>query len=140
MRKSTFRVIIVLAIVLPVSLLIWYVSGYMPGTLRYDSSGIALGTGTQQYYYESGALKLEDRYVAGELVEQTWYKPDGSVLANEHYVDGCGTGYYLRDDGSIAAKMTYVNGIAEGPATYYTEDGKIDRVVKFVNGREQSGD
>lgn len=139
MKKSRVLVVIVVFLLLAVGVA-WYRSGYMPMSLRFDSDGIAHGTGTAQYSYQSGALKLEDRYVAGQIVEATWYRPDGSIIANEHFQDGCGTGYYLREDGSIRVKMTYVKGIAEGPATYYTVDGEIDRVVKFVNGQEQRQD
>lgn len=138
MKKPRILMVILVFVLLAAGVA-WYRSGYMPMSLRFDSDGFAHGSGTQQYFYKSGALKLEDRYIAGELIEQTWYRPDGSVIANERFVDGCGTGYYLREDGSIRVKMTYVNGIAEGPATYYTEAGAVDRMVKFVKGQEQGG-
>ena len=111
-----------------------------PNTLYVDSKGVAHGSGTKQYFYKSGALKLEDRFVEGKLVEQTWYKPDGAIIANERFRNGSGTGYYIREDGSVRVKMTYVNGLAHGPATYYKENGDIDRIANFVNGKETTSD
>ncbi|NOX58637.1 MAG: hypothetical protein GXP29_07235 [Planctomycetes bacterium] len=117
----------------------WALSGTMPGTLYFDSSGMAHGTGTRTYFYSSGGIKLEDRFIAGKLVEETWYKPDGSVLANEKFINGDGVGFYLRDDGSIRVKMTYVNGIAEGPATYFSTNGDVSQTVMFVGGQKVGG-
>ncbi|MCH8805725.1 MAG: hypothetical protein IH986_06525 [Planctomycetes bacterium] len=121
-------------------LLMWSASGYMPGTLYFDTEGESHGTGTRGYFYESGELKLEDRYIAGQLVEETWYKPDGSIVAIEQFRDESGVGYYLREDGSVRVKMTYVHGVAHGPATYFSADGRIERVVNFIEGREAPGE
>ncbi|HNO77401.1 MAG TPA: hypothetical protein PKN33_05005 [Phycisphaerae bacterium] len=104
--------------------------------LYFDSSGVAHGTGTKHYHYQSGQLKQEDRYVDGVLVEETWYRPDGTVFANETFVDGCGVGYYLREDGSPRVKMPYVNGLAEGTVTYYSTNGEIERTAEFKAGQE----
>ncbi len=139
-KTSRVRLFIVLALLLLLPLIVWLMSGYIPNTLYFDSNGVAHGSGTRQYFYESGALMLADRYVAGQLIEETWYKPDGTIIANERFKDGCGTGYYLREDGSIRVKMTYMNGMAHGPATYYTESGEIDKVVSFVNGQVSGGE
>ncbi len=125
------------AVLIPLAL--WALSGQMPGTLYFDQSGAPHGTGTQRAFYGSGKLKLEDRFFAGELVEETWYKPDGTVLANEKFVSGCGVGYYLRDDGSIRVKMTYVDGISEGTATYFSTNGEVTHTAEFVRGQKVGG-
>ncbi len=93
-----------------------------------------------EYFYKSGELKLVDRYVAGQCVEETWYKPDGTVIANEHFVDGTGTGYYLYEDGTIKLKMTYVKGLAHGPARFFSTNGEVIEVVEYVNGEKSPGD
>lgn len=120
-------------------LLMWYASGYMPGTLYFDTEGESHGTGTRSYSYESGELKLEDRYIAGQLVEKTWYRPDGSIVANEHFSDESGVCYDLREDGSVRGKMIFVHGRAHGPATYFSATGEIERVVQFIEGRKAPG-
>ena len=119
-----------------ICLAIWAASGHMPGTLYFDVSGEAHGAGTELYRYDNGELMLRERYIAGKIVESTWYKPDGTLVATEEWEDETGVGYYLRQDGSIRVKMTYVKGLAHGPATYYTEDGAIEKVVEFINGKE----
>lgn len=133
------RFLWLLAVLTIISLGMWAMTGTMPGTLYFDQSGTAHGTGTARCFYSSGRLKLEDRYVAGELVEETWYKPDGSVLANEKLTNGCGVWYLLRDDGSIEAKMPYIDGNFEGTATYFSTNGEVERTVEYVGGQEVGG-
>jgi len=48
------------------SLLGWYLTGYMPGTYFRDQDGVRYGTGWAYYYYESGEVMLEEKYVAGK--------------------------------------------------------------------------
>src|SRR5690348_632531 len=77
----------------------WYLSGYMPGTLDFDESGIPHGTGTKRYFYEAGALKLEETYLAGNLQTSHWYHPNGSLIAETRWKAGSATGIYLLEDG-----------------------------------------
>lgn len=129
------RVLILVAVAVPVLTVggfAWYLSGYMPGTLHRDENGFFHGTGTQQYFYPSGRIKVEDHYVAGELHRITLYKPDGSVFATTDATNGIG--YSLRDDGSLRCQMEFKNGIADGKAIYYREDGTVDYEKEFRNG------
>ena len=76
----------------------------------------------------------------GNVIESTWFHPDGSILAKTKWMDGSGVGFYLRDDGSVRAKLQYQKGLANGPATYFADDGSILRVAMFRNGREVASD
>ncbi|MHC4618081.1 MAG: toxin-antitoxin system YwqK family antitoxin [Planctomycetota bacterium] len=108
----------------------------MPGTLYFDEEGFPHGTGSREYFYESGVLKLKERYINGRLYRSVWFRPDGKVVATTNWKDETGVGYYLREDGSIRVKMHYVNGFAHGQATYYREDGLVERYAEFRNGVE----
>jgi antitoxin component YwqK of YwqJK toxin-antitoxin module len=70
----------------------WYLSGYMPGTLNFDDNGFPHGTGTKRYFYESGALKLEESYYAGNLETSRWYRPDGTLVMKTKWKAGSGVG------------------------------------------------
>lgn len=65
MRRTVVAVCIGLVLV-GFSLLGWYLTGYMPGTYFRDQNGVPYGTGWAYYYYESGEVMLEEKYVAGK--------------------------------------------------------------------------
>jgi antitoxin component YwqK of YwqJK toxin-antitoxin module len=113
------------------------VTGYMPGTLWCDSNGFMHGTGWWRYHYDSGALKLEERYVAGQLSLSRWFRRDRSLIAETHWRGGDGVGYFLRDNGSVRSKMEFRNGKAHGRAVYYKDDGvTVDYVAEFRDGQK----
>ena len=114
---------------------------YLPGTLSFDGGGFPHGTGTRQYFYKSGRLKLEESYRAGLLVRGTWYRPDGSVLITaEMNKKSGGVWYYLYEDGTIRAKedsqYDAQSGLylAERTTVYYKPDGTVERTVRFHRG------
>lgn len=114
-----------------------YVAGYMPGTIRRDANGFMHGTGWWRYRYDSGTLKLEEHYSAGQLSLSRWFRRDGSLIAETHWHDGDGVGYFLRDDGTVRVKMEFRDGKANGKAIYYKEDGvTVDHMADFDNGHE----
>lgn len=139
MRRTVVAVFIAL-VVAGFGLLAWYLTGYMPGTFFRDQNGFPHGTGWTYYYYESGELMLEEKYVAGKGQCSRWFRPDGSVVAETNWVDESGVGYYLREDGSIRARMLYVNGVAHGTAVYFDTDGSVTRRVMFHEGHEVGDD
>ena len=117
------------------------VTGYMPGTIRRDSRGFMHGTGWWRYHYVSGALKLEEHYVAGRLSLSRWFRPDGSMIAETHWRGGDGIGYFLRDDGSVRSKMEFRNEKAHGQAVYYKDDGvTVDYEAEFRDGQKMESD
>ena len=112
----------------------------MPGTYHRDEHGFAHGTGWAYYYYDTGDLMLEEKYVAGKGRYSRWFRPDGSVVAETNWEGESGVGYYLRQDGSIRAKMQYVNGLAHGTAAYFEKDGSVISEASFREGVEVSDD
>jgi antitoxin component YwqK of YwqJK toxin-antitoxin module len=104
-------------------------------SLTFDAQGVAHGTGERTYEYKSGAIKLREEYVDGKLVRSRWFKPDGTLVQETHWVNGTGEGVYLREDGSIRQRIEYVNGVAEGVATEYDELGRILNIVHYRAGQ-----
>jgi hypothetical protein len=134
MRRIRKIILILFFIALPTA--IYYLSGYIPGTLFTDKNGFLHGTGWKRFYYESGPLMLEEHYRNGMVRLSRWYRPDGSQIAETRWDHGNGVGYYLRQDGTIRTKMEYRDGFVNGPATYYREDGIIvERRVEFQDGQ-----
>jgi len=77
---------------------------------------------------------LREYYSIGILERSTWFKPDGSIIRDERYADGSGTGLYLYEDGRIQTIMPYVNGVAHGFVIYYKADGALEKIVEFQHG------
>ena len=109
-----------------VGLIGWYLSGTMPGTLRFDETGAAHGSGWKTYRYSNGRPKVEEYFVAGVLRFSRWRRPDGSVVDQTTWRRGTGTGYFLRDDGSVRAVLADVDGVAVATA-YYDAGGQLVR-------------
>lgn len=114
-----------------------------PGSLYFDSSGRPQGTGLKKYFYESGAVMIDEHYSVGEMTRSIWYRPDGSILANVPIPDKSKSyvGFYLNQNGTIRKKVTYrfVTGnrlwLADGPCECFDEDGKPAGTETYSNGR-----
>jgi hypothetical protein len=115
----------------------------IPGTLYFDSSGRAHGTGLKQYFYDSGKLMIDEKYSSGEMTRSVWYRPDGSVVADvkvpaktESFV-----GYYLNQNGTIKVKMTYRfksidrTWVADGPCEKFDADGNPIGIETYRDGK-----
>lgn len=117
---------------------------FIPGTYHTASNGWPRGTGRATYYYECGALKLEEWYRAGILTKASWYRPDGTEIATSRFdKESGGVGYYLREDGSIKSKLRYEFSpsdrmyVAEGTATHFAPDGSVEESVEYENGARE---
>lgn len=137
--RWAMRTIVGLIALAVIAALVVAVYPSIPGTFWRDVGGVAHGTGRCVYRYRSGQVKLVEDYRRGKQARSEWYRPDGTVVATTDWVEGSGVGYYLREDGSIRNRMTYVRGIAEGPATYYDETGNTVGEAVFKDGSRISG-
>jgi len=104
--------------------------------LHFGPNGFPRGTGWRTYESARGTVSLRDYYKCGKLEKSLWYKPDGTVIREESWADGSGTGLYLYDDGSIKAAMPYVRGKAHGFAIYWNRDGTMREVVQYHRGEK----
>ena len=98
--------------------------------------GCPSGTGWQLYFYSNKSdIKIKEAYIKGEPVYSAWFKPDGSLVAEQRWVDGNGVQHDLREDGSVKTKMPMVRGRAEGIATYFAADGSVEKYIEFKGGQ-----
>lgn len=115
----------------------------IPGTLYFDSSGRAHGTGLKQYYYDSGKLMIDEHYSSGEMTRSVWYRPDGSIVADVPVPAKTepNVGYYLNQNGTLKAKMTYRfrpsdrNWVADGPCEKFDADGNPIGIETYRDGK-----
>ena len=114
---------------------------YIPGTLCLDDHGSPHGTGKREYYYDSGALMMEEWYRAGTLIKSTWYRPAGTHIATSVFdKETGGVGYFLRQDGSVRRQMRFryspavEDYVAHGTATDFAPDGSVVKSVEYRDG------
>lgn len=90
----------------------------------------------EKYFYKNGNIKLIEKYDKGQLVESTWFLPEGGKIRTEYWVNRKGTAIYLREDGSIMREMQYQNGLANGISISYDENGAVEKIAYFRNGKK----
>jgi hypothetical protein len=119
---------------------------YIPGTLCCDANGFPHGTGKKEYYYDSGALMIEEWYRAGVQTKTTWYRPDGTHIATSAFdKETGGVGLFLRQDGSIRCQMHFRYSpseklyLAHGTATDFAPDGSVVKTVEYRDGAPAEG-
>lgn len=139
--QFSIRRLVFAAVLLSLSLGVWRNWEYLPGTYYEDASGHPHGSGKRFYYYNSGQLRLVESYSAGALTCQTWYAPNGTLIASSKFSkkDG-GIGYSLRQDGSIRTRVPFYYSavrreyVAHGTAFVYASDGTVAQTIEFRDG------
>lgn len=141
-RSKTIFALAAVALVLT-GALAFFAYDSLPGSVRRiqtPDGEVVKGTGTFKYHYATGQLKLTEEFRRGSAVLSRWYKPDGTLIAETKWGrNSTGTGYYLREGGSIKSRLTYVNGLADGTASYFNPDGSLAGEAKFEKGQRVSG-
>ena len=101
-------------------------------------------------YYEDGTLKSEGKRTMFEL-DSIWnfYAPDGNLEKSITYRDGKKNGFsynykfYYNDDSAkvyyLDSKELFLNGSHEGNSFFYSKDGHLQYVYKYV-GDKRDGD
>jgi antitoxin component YwqK of YwqJK toxin-antitoxin module len=116
---------------------------YIPGTFHLDQFGNPHGTGREIQNYAAGAPMVRAYYVAGELREKTWYKPDGNIVAcTTFHRDGLNVSYKLRQDGTIESQLQcryfYEEGFhryfADGLVLSFRPNGSLEKSEIYQNG------
>lgn len=140
MKTRVIVAVLIAAAVLGAGAAVWAIRrADLSGSFYVDANGKAHGTGRKTYRYPFGTVKLVEEYRQGKQVRSEWFKPDGTSLWVTVWEAESGVGLHVRDDGSLRNRMTYVHGIAHGPATYYRPDGSVEGEAVFQNGVRVSG-
>ena len=119
---------------------------YIPGTYCCDGRGFPHGTGKRDYYYDSGALMMEEWYRAGVPTKTSWYRPDGTHIATSVFdKETGGVGLFLRQDGSVRRQMRFRYSpsekcyVAHGTTTDFAFDGSVVKTVEYRDGAPAEG-
>lgn len=101
---------------------------------------VAEGTGEYVERDESGQLAYRAPFEQGRLSGTvTLYYPDGSVLQSVQYAAGRQHGrverYFVSGQKAVEGRME--NGLEVGEWTWWCEDGSVESIADFVEGKKQ---
>ncbi len=101
---------------------------------KYDKKGKAQGV--WKWFYETGNVLREENYrdnlVDGPMTE---YSDSGKVISKGDFIDGQKEGPWMLELQGYREEGSYKGGMRDGEwKHYYTENGKLRYVGKFVDG------
>lgn len=105
---------------------------------KYVSKTYENGNGRDATFYPSGKLKMEQFLKDGKLHgPATFYKEDGTILAQGWFVHGLQQGktLYYHSSGQLHSRLRYLHGNHEGPQEYYYKDGTFKSVLSYSKGK-----
>jgi len=109
---------------------------YADGTIKSEGNRLNfLLDSLWRFYNEKGELILEIAYVEGKKNGfRTTYQ--GSEITRENFVNDIKQGYsfVLYPDKKVKMKVPFVNGLEEGMAKTYDEEGNITELVEYKKG------
>lgn len=91
--------------------------------------------GEQKAYYENGNLKSVVDYKGSRVMGMVAYSPDGKVLHKDDFKNGNGKWKYFWSNGKILEEGQYKNWVKDGIWKKYRENGELDTVTEYKNGR-----
>ncbi len=87
--------------------------------------------------YKKGKWVIKGmHYFTGRTKTISGYRPDQTVetgIYNNNRKEGIWEEYY--SNGKMRSTLTYVNGVLEGPATFYNSDGKVMKEGSFKGNK-----
>ncbi|MHC1706789.1 MAG: toxin-antitoxin system YwqK family antitoxin [Bacteroidales bacterium] len=88
-------------------------------------------------YQENGKIKSEGNRKNFEL-DSLWkfYDENGKIILDLEYKKGKKNGLKRTYGEGETIAETFINDIKQGPTTYFHPDGKVKKIVPFVNGLE----
>ncbi|MGC8793618.1 MAG: toxin-antitoxin system YwqK family antitoxin [Bryobacteraceae bacterium] len=99
-----------------------------------DASGRYLLDGGERWYYPSGRLQYEVRWLAGRKIglERHWDEQGKLLWQWEHRVGGDSVWTHFRPHVSPRLQSSWRNRRATGTATEWDADGRLVRRMEFV--------
>jgi len=95
--------------------------------------------GSFKYFFPSGRLGIEGKYVSGQLegVIESYYE-SGKLYGTRHYTNGLKVGRhtYLHPNGKLELEHTFTNDTLDGLYQRFYPDGSIQESFNYVNGKE----
>lgn len=110
----------------------------------YNEKGILIAEGnredfkldsTWKFYDDEGKIKLEVNYQEGKKHGlRTTYRQDEIIKETFENDIKHGPTRYLYKDGDLKKEVTFVNGLEEGVAKEYGEDGRVITLITYKSG------
>jgi len=91
--------------------------------------------GPQKTYYENGKLKSIVYYKNDRVDGIVEYDKNGKLLHKSIFENGSGDWKLYWSNGKVSEEGKYVSGRKDGVWKKYREDGSLDTILKYDNGR-----
>ena len=91
--------------------------------------------GPQKTYYENGKLKSIVYYKNDRIDGIVEYDKSGKLLHKSIFENGTGDWKLYWSNGKVSEEGKYVSGRKDGVWKKYREDGSLDTILKYDNGR-----
>lgn len=91
--------------------------------------------GPQKTYYENGKLKSIVYYKNDRIDGIVEYDKSGKLLHKSIFENGSGDWKLYWSNGKVSEEGKYVSGRKDGVWKKYREDGSLDTILKYDNGR-----
>ena len=91
--------------------------------------------GPQKTYYENGKLKSIVYYKNDRVDGIVEYDKSGKLLHKSIFENGSGNWKLYWSNGKVSEEGKYVSGRKDGVWKKYREDGSLDTILKYDNGR-----
>ena len=91
--------------------------------------------GPQKTYYENGKLKSIVYYKNDRIDGIVEYDKSGKLLHKSIFENGTGDWKLYWSNGKVSEEGRYVSGRKDGVWKKYREDGSLDTILKYDNGR-----
>ena len=91
--------------------------------------------GPQKTYYENGKLKSIVYYKNDRIDGIVEYDKSGKLLHKSIFENGSGDWKLYWSNGKVSEEGEYVSGRKDGVWKKYREDGSLDTILKYDNGR-----
>lgn len=95
--------------------------------------------GEFSYFYDSGELMAINQHLNDELVENTSYRREGTVISKGNYKNQKkhGEWLYYDDKGVVRALETYENDVLDGKFVVYYYNGQVSEETTFSLGKRE---
>lgn len=125
-----------------------YVDGKLNGNkIWYSDEGNIIMTesyvneklnGEQRSYYSDGSIKAITKYKNNRVTGIEFYAQDGKLLHKSDMSTGTGEWKFFWDNGKLLEEGKYKNWVKDGTWKRYQEDGTVDSIAVYENGRLKS--
>ncbi|MEI6765416.1 MAG: hypothetical protein WCM76_07220 [Bacteroidota bacterium] len=96
--------------------------------------------GAYREFYPDGTVKIDGQYKHG-LYNGTWkyYDSSGILIGQGEFTLGSGIQRGMTRTGKTTRTIQYKNNLKDGEETWYNEDGSVEKVVVYREGKQVIG-